>query len=109
MQLASKMRYLAAQVAALYGGDLWRRNAAHANGMARRLADALPASALAYPVQANAVFVALPHAAVPGLQERWPFYVWDEPRGVVRLMAAWDTQPADVDELAAALVTALSR
>ena len=108
MQLASKMRYLAAQLEALYGGDLWLRNAAHANAMARRLADALPSGALAYPAQANAVFVALPHDAIPALQARWPFYVWDEPRGVVRLMAAWDTRPEDVDELAAALVAALT-
>ena len=34
MQLASKMRFLAVQFDALLGGDLWRRNASHANAMA---------------------------------------------------------------------------
>ena len=39
MQLASKMRFLSAQFDALFGeGDLWRRNAEHANAMAARLA-----------------------------------------------------------------------
>jgi hypothetical protein len=37
MQLASKMRYLAAQFNALLDDDLWLRNARHANAMARRL------------------------------------------------------------------------
>ena len=38
MQLASKMRFVSAQLIALYGGDLWLRSAAHANAMATRLA-----------------------------------------------------------------------
>ena len=38
LQLASKMRYLAAQFLALTEEDLWRRNASYANEMARRLA-----------------------------------------------------------------------
>src|SRR4051794_40914954 len=37
MQLASKMRFLAAQLEALLSADLWRRTAGHANAMARRL------------------------------------------------------------------------
>ncbi len=37
MQLASKMRYMAAQMEALLTNDLWRRNAEHANRMARLL------------------------------------------------------------------------
>ncbi len=59
MQLASKMRYLAAQFGALLDGQLWLRSARHANEMARRLADgvrAIPSISLHQPVQANAVF-----------------------------------------------------
>jgi len=37
MQLASKMRFVSAQLIALYEDDLWLRNAAHANAMAARL------------------------------------------------------------------------
>ncbi len=39
MQLGSKMRFLSAQFLALLEGDLWRRNAEHANRMARLLAE----------------------------------------------------------------------
>src|SRR5215216_1021219 len=40
MQLASKLRFVSAQLEALLAGDLWQRSAAHANAMARRLVDA---------------------------------------------------------------------
>lgn len=37
MQLGSKMRFISAQLCALYEGDLWLRSASHANAMAARL------------------------------------------------------------------------
>ena len=40
MQLTSKMRFVSAQLVALYEGDLWLRSAAHANAMAARLGPA---------------------------------------------------------------------
>jgi threonine aldolase len=115
LQLASKMRFLAAQFVALMEGDLWHRNAAHANEMAHGLARALEAIdgvALAQPTQANGVFANLPAAAIERLQAELPgehpFYVWDEAAGTVRLMCAWDTQPEDVDALVAALGRAIA-
>ena len=39
LQLGSKMRFVSAQLLALYEGDLWNRSASHANAMAVRLAD----------------------------------------------------------------------
>jgi threonine aldolase len=113
-QLASKMRFVAAQFDALLEGDLWRRNAAHANSMARRLADAITAIdgvELAYPVEANGVFANLPAPAIDRLREAlpaaMPFYVWDHEAGTVRLMCSWDTTPEDIDELAATLRAAM--
>jgi len=103
-QLASKMRFLAVQMAALLEDDLWRDLAANANAMARRLADglaALPGVTLAQPVDSNAVFVALPPQSVPALQARTYFYVWDPARSIARLMASWDTEPGDVDDFVA--------
>ena len=41
MQLASKMRFVSAQLVALLEGDLWLRSARHANAMAARLAAAV--------------------------------------------------------------------
>jgi threonine aldolase len=114
-QLASKMRFLAAQFDALLEGDLWLANASHANTMARRLAGAvgrIEGAELAYPVEANGVFVTLPALAIDRLREALPaalpFYVWDEAAGTIRLMCSWDTTPDDVDGLAGALRTALA-
>ena len=109
-QLGSKGRYLAAQFLALLEGDLWLRNARHANAMAARLADgvrAVPGVRITRPVQANAVFALLPPDAVGPLQERFGFYVWDERNGSpdleVRWMCSWDTTESDVDDLVAAV------
>jgi threonine aldolase len=99
-QLASKMRFVAAQFSALMQDDLWRMNAGHANAMARRLADGLhdvPGVSVAYPVQANAVFAQVPPRQIEALQRDWIFHTWDESRSLVRWMAAFDTPPADVD------------
>jgi threonine aldolase len=106
LQLASKMRFLAAQFNALLTDDLWRRNALHANAMAQRLAEglaALPRVALKYPVQSNAVFATLDPERIAKLQETWSFHVWDEDEHVVRWMTAFDTTEADVDEFLAAI------
>ena len=110
-QLASKMRFISAQLLRLFEGDLWRETAGHANAMARRLGDAVaatPGVELAYPLQANAVFATLPAAAIERLHERYHFYVWDEGAGIVRWMCSWQTTPSDVDELAAAFAEAVA-
>jgi threonine aldolase len=101
MQLASKMRFLAAQFDALLADDRWRGPASHANAMARRLADALgDVVPITQRVEANGVFAILPPGAAEKLQERWRFYVWDESTGEVRWMCSWDTTPDDVDAFA---------
>jgi threonine aldolase len=100
MQLSSKMRFLGAQFNALLTDDLWRRNAAHANAMAARLAAGLadiPGVELAYPVQADAVFARLDPGHVAALQRDWMFHVWDESTSTVRWMTAFDTEESDVD------------
>jgi threonine aldolase len=100
MQLASKMRYMSAQLDALLEGDLWKRNAEHANAMARRLADAvgsLPGLRITQAVEANVVFAMLDPAATERLQRDWPFYVWDEGTGEVRWITGWDTPPEVVE------------
>jgi threonine aldolase len=106
MQLASKMRYAAAQFVALLTDDLWRRNAGHANAMAARLAAgvaAVPGVEITHPVEANAVFAIPPPAVVAPLQERYPFYIWDEATGEVRWMTSFATTESDVDAFLAAL------
>lgn len=104
LQLASKGRFIAAQFIALLEGDLWQRNAAHANAMAARLAEALlelPGVQLTQAVQANAIFAVLPPGVAERLQREWAFYTWDEATGEVRLVCSWDTTGAEVDAFAA--------
>jgi threonine aldolase len=110
MQSASKTRFIAAQFEALLGSDLWRRNAAHANKMARRLHDKvikLRGLSIKHPVEANAVFAVLPRNAISVLQEREPFHVWNRRTGEVRWMCAFDTTPEDVDIFAGSVACAL--
>lgn len=112
MQLASKMRFVSAQLLALFDGELWRRNAEHANGMARRLADGvadIEGVRLVTDVEANAVFPILPRTVSERLMERFRFYFWDETTGQVRWMCAWDTTEHDVDAFVAALREELAR
>jgi threonine aldolase len=111
-QLASKMRFMAAQVVALLEDDLWRRSAVQANRMAALLAGAvrdLDGIRVTQPVQANAVFAVLDSAVADAVRERFPFYTWDEATGEVRWMCSWDTTEQDVHEFVAALRDAAQR
>lgn len=108
MQLASKMRFLSAQMIALLEGDLWLRNAAHANAMAKlletRLLRDFPHLPILYPVQANAVFVQLPSMDVlQKLQKKSFFWIWDYDKAVARWMTSWDTEPSFVESFIAEL------
>ncbi|MFI7454527.1 threonine aldolase family protein [Nonomuraea sp. NPDC049714] len=101
LQLASKMRFISAQLSALLTDDLWHQNAAHANAMATRLANGLanaPGISLAYPVQSNAVFATVPAQVAATLQSRYLFHHWDEAAGIVRWMTAFNTTPDQVDD-----------
>lgn len=99
-QLASKMRFLAAPWLGVLEDGAWLRHAAHANAMARRLAEGLASigeARLLAPVEANGVFVDLPRHAIEALRARgWRFYEFVGDTGV-RLMCAWDTTPEAVD------------
>ena len=106
MQLASKMRFISAQLVALLSDDLWLRNARHSNAMARLLEERvrqIPGVAVVRPVQANAVFAVLPTDVTARLQERFRFYTWDQGTGEVRWMCSWDTSESDVDAFATAI------
>lgn len=133
MQLASKMRFVSAQLIALLGDDLWLRSARRANAMATllrrsieaRLADGtVRGVAFTQPTQANAVFATLPVGVAEALRERVRFYDWgpaeapresqgnepptggtDAGRVQVRWMCSFDTTEADVE----LLVSELSR
>lgn len=107
--LFSKMRFLSAQLEAYLAGDLWLRNARHANAQARRIAEGLGAAPdvkIAHPVDGNEVFAELPAALAKALEadgfalEPWAGDAdFDPKRPLMRLVAAFDTDAKDVDAL----------
>jgi threonine aldolase len=112
--LLSKHRFVSAPFAASLADGAWLRHAAHANAMARRLADGLVERSIqpAFPVEANAVFVRLPIDADERLRAAgYGYYPFEAPRpdGTVlaRLMCSFDTQPEEVDALLADLAHAV--
>jgi threonine aldolase len=103
MQLASKMRFISAQFEALFAGELWLKNAQHANRMAQllqKLLRKIPQVELVYRVEANGVFAKIPRPAIARLQKRYFFYVWNEAQSVVRWMCSFDTTEQDVRQFA---------
>jgi threonine aldolase len=110
MQLASKMRYVAAQFDALLAEGRWRRYAAHANAMAQRLQKRLSnvdGLRITRAVRCNAIFATLSRAAITELQREYEFYVFDETLPEVRWMTHWATSERDVDDFATKIRAAL--
>ena len=99
-QVQSKGRYLAAQAIGALAEDKWLERAAHANAMARKLADGLVqrGAELIYPVQANLIFAALPPTLQAKLAEHALFYPGYE-KGGTRLVASWSTTANAIDRL----------
>jgi threonine aldolase len=113
-QTLSKGRFLGAQMEAYLTDGLWLRLAERANASARRLARGFaetPGVRLAWPTEANEVFVVAPKAMV----QRWrasgaAFYEWSTqslaperaPRNgeaLVRLVASFETDSREIDRL----------
>ncbi len=106
MQLASKMRFIAAQFNAYLEKDLWKRNASHANKMAGLLASevsGIPGVTITQNVEANGIFAIIPGEIIPALQKEYFFYVWDESRSEVRWMTSFDTTEDDIVNFASLL------
>lgn len=103
-QLPSKMRFIAAQFAALLSEDLWLTTAGHANEMAALLYEhtvGIEGVTIEVPPTVNSLFPLLPAAAIGPLQEWCFFWDWDRSRRQVRWMTAWDTTVDDVETFAA--------
>jgi len=104
MQLASKMRYIAAQFEAYLNDDLWLKNARHANNMAQFLAkktSSIKGVTIVEPVQANGIFARIPDKIIKPLKEEFFFYVLEGKNPLVRWMTSWDTTKEDILEFSA--------
>jgi len=100
--LLSKGRYLAAQILAMLEDEVWLRNARAANAAAARLAEAAGADRVLLPVEANEVFIRVSAEEDAALRAGgFDFYDWGP--GEARLVTSWDSDPAAVDALAAAI------
>jgi threonine aldolase len=103
-QLASKMRFIAAQFDALLDDDLWLELAGHSNAMAAQLyraTTAIDGVELGDPPAVNSLFPRLPPSAIAPLQAWSFFWDWDVASRQVRWMTAWDTTSDDVRRFAA--------
>ena len=111
-QLASKGRFVAAQVLALVEDGLWLRNAAHANAMAGALYTAvqdIPGVNVRTPPETNAVFATLPAETVEPLREWSFFWDWDPSMQLVRWMTSFATTAEDVQRFAAGVRAIVAR
>ena len=102
-QLASKMRFISAQLNAYLKDDLYIRLAERSNRAAAYLAERLekiPQVRITQPVQTNAVFAVLPPAVRERLMREYCFYIWNEETGEVRWMTSFDTERTDTDAFA---------
>jgi threonine aldolase len=99
-QLASKMRFVAAQFDALLTDDLWLTNAAHANHMATKLGDRVsevPHVDLQRAPEANSVFARVPAQTIGPLQDWSFFWTWEPAADIVRWMTSFATTEHDVE------------
>lgn len=107
--LASKHRFIAAQIEAFLEGDLWMRLARHANAMADALAAGLTAAGCkpVWPVEANEVFAPITVEmdkrlkAAGAMYYPWPSDGLPEGRILVRLVTSFQTTREDVEEFLA--------
>jgi len=100
MQLASKMRFISAQFEALLTNKLWEENAKQANKMAQYLYKKLSnieVVKVTQKVETNGVFAIMPRELAIELQEKTPFYFWDEEKSEVRFMLSFDNTTEEVD------------
>ena len=99
--LLSKGRMLAAQILAMLEDDLWVENAGAANAAAQAIARAA-GDRLAYPVEANEIFVRVSAEEAAALRgQGFDFYDWGP--GEIRLVTSWDQAGEPVEKLAAAI------
>lgn len=94
--LASKMRYLSAQLLAYFEQDLWLNNARAANSVAEQLCGLLnanPHCALTIESETNQIFVSMPDALHQHLQRAgFDLYPWHvEDQACFRLVTNWAT------------------
>lgn len=113
-QLASKQRFISAQLLAMFDTELWIKNATHANTMAARLGQGLlnvPEVAILNSIEANIVFVRMALNVANALLEKGHYFN-DWPvlgDNVYRLVTSFNTNPAEIDAFVDDIVAMTSK
>ena len=99
--LLSKMSFVSAQLDAYITNEVWLRNAKHANAMGKKLSQGLDQHKnieLAYPTDANEIFVKIPKDIIDQLNSEGYTINDDEWDGkAVRLVTTWNTNLSDIE------------
>jgi threonine aldolase len=99
LHLSSKMRFISVQFDAYLRKGIWKKNAEHANAMAKLLYDKISVMQdikITQALQSNAVFAEVPRSLIKPLMQKYFFYIWDDERNEVRWMTSFDTQKDDI-------------
>ena len=101
-QLASKQRFLAAPWVGVLESGAWLRHAAHANRCARTLAAGLTSMDgvdLAFPVQANAVFLRCTDSLRSRIEQAGWLLLEDIQPGTLRALCSWSTTDEELQQI----------
>ncbi len=101
--LLAKGRLIGLQFYALFKDNLYFSLAAHANEMAKKLAQGIRDMGFNFLTDSptNQLFPVLPNDIIEKLYERFDFYIWsryDEKSSVIRLVTSWATPEKCVNE-----------
>lgn len=101
-QLASKMKFISAQWIALLENELWKKNATHANNMAKYFEKSIVSIKnieIKFPVQSNGVFIEAPIEVLEELKKKdWIFYSFIGSGGA-RFVFSWNSTKERIDKL----------
>ena len=102
--LLAKSRLIGIGFQQLFKGDLFTRNATHANKMAAQLAAGVAKQGFhpLFPLETNQLFLQLPEKIAAALHPKFRFYYWDSlsaPEGyrTVRLVTSWATKELAIE------------
>jgi len=106
--MLAKGRFLGIQFEQLFQNDLYQTISRHAIDLAALLKDALTAKGYTfrYEPQTNQLFVNMPDAKLPQLQQDFAFSIWgraDDTHTTVRFCTSWATKEDNVKALIASL------
>ena len=105
--VVSKLRYVSAQLIALFTEGLWARNARHANEHARLLHTLLSPEAVSVALpETNQVFATITRAQLSKLLEHYELYYTEDDgpnHATVRIVTSWDTADSECRHLASLL------